>query len=188
MGQRSVRGVPGRIAEPGPGRGGLTGPGSRDRRGRSRRRTLAVPRAGRRPRGPCPGGTSTSPPPSASSKVPSGLGLPRRPAGKGLSAGRRFGRRGRGRGRAAGDLGCARLGGRPSRVVGAGGRDPHGVCPTVCVCVGGVARAFSAAPTGAASWTERRGGDFSSIIPKGPDPIFCKETMPLFQPLTRGAG
>lgn len=47
------------------------------------------PGAGRRPRGPCPAGASRSPPRTASSKVLSGPGLPRPPAGKGL--GRRRG-------------------------------------------------------------------------------------------------
>lgn len=41
------------------------------------------PGAGRRLRGPCLGGTSTSPPPNASSKVLGGLGPPRPPAGNG---------------------------------------------------------------------------------------------------------
>lgn len=85
----------GRPEEPGQGRGGLTGPRAGtagDAGGGALRRSPGCPGAGRRPRGPCPGVTSTSPPPNASSKVPSGLAFlgggrePRRGSGRAAGA------------------------------------------------------------------------------------------------------
>lgn len=78
------------------------------------------PGARRRPRGSCPGGTSTSPPPSASSKVPGGravLGPSREAAPAG---GQKEGAEERGGGHRGGDLRGAG-GGVPPRAPGAAG-------------------------------------------------------------------
>lgn len=75
----------GRPEEPGPEHGGLTGPGELTPLDtKAELHVWRSPGAGRRPRGPCPGGTTTSPPPNASSKVPDGPGPRRPPAGNSL--------------------------------------------------------------------------------------------------------
>ena len=162
-GPQSVRGIWGRAAAPasfwclgrpdyaGPGHGRLTGPGeSRSLEAKAEAHVWRSPRTGRRPRGSCPGGTSTSPPPNASSKVPSGPGLPvgRRETALGRAKAR--GRReGRSRGREPG--GRRGPGRRPAgrRIWRGCGRREAGI-PTGAARRG--RRAFSVAPGPVASW------------------------------------
>ena len=110
---------------------------------------LTVSWTGRRPRGPCPGGTSTSPPPNASSKVPSVPGLPVDPRetapGRAKARGRREGAEDRRR-EGGGVPGGAHPGGGPGGGVGDGRPgSPPGLPPRG-------RRAFSVAPGPVASW------------------------------------